>query len=69
MAVLLIGGGLVGSQIARILLEMGETVSILDYAHQPDALKENVELRQISTITGDILNPMSLINAPHDPGA
>ena len=69
MAVLLIGGGLVGSQIARILLEMGETVSILDYAHQPDALKENVDLDQISTITGDILNPMSLINALKDTGA
>jgi nucleoside-diphosphate-sugar epimerase len=69
MAVLLIGGGLVGSQIANILLEQGEDVSILDYAHQPEALRENVDTTRIDTIQGDVLNPMSIMGALRNTGA
>ena len=45
MPVLLIGGGLVGSQIANILVNDGEDVTVLDYAPQPDCLAENVDIR------------------------
>ena len=38
MATLIIGAGLVGSQIARILVEDGQQPVLMDPAAQPDAL-------------------------------
>ena len=40
MAVLIIGGGLVGSQIARLLVAAGERPVIMDRAAQPQALAD-----------------------------
>lgn len=61
MAILLIGSGLVGSQIARILVEEGEHPVILELAPQPDAVADIVDLKQIEIVQGDILNPLDLV--------
>ena len=63
MSVLLIGGGLVGSQIADILVNDGEDITVLDYAPQPESLAENVDISRLRLIQGDILNPFSIVNA------
>ena len=61
MAILIIGGGLVGSQIARILTEEGERPVILDLAPQPEALADIVDVGRITVVQGDILNPLDLV--------
>jgi nucleoside-diphosphate-sugar epimerase len=61
MAILLIGSGLVGSQIARILVEAGERPVVLDLAPQPEALGDFVDPKRIELVRGDILNPLDLI--------
>ncbi len=63
MAVLIIGGGLVGSQIARLLVEAGEQPVIMDRAAQPQALADIVELARVRLIEGDVLRPPTLKEA------
>lgn len=60
MTVLLIGAGLVGSQIARILVERGERPVLMDRAPQPQALGRIVELSKVTLVEGDVLQPLSL---------
>ena len=50
MPVLLIGGGLVGSQVANILVGDGEDVTVLDYAPQPESLAENVDVNRLRLV-------------------
>lgn len=61
MAVLIIGAGLVGSQMARILVEQGERPVILDVAPQRDALADIVDLERVTLRQGDILQPLDLV--------
>jgi nucleoside-diphosphate-sugar epimerase len=61
MAILLIGSGLVGSQIARILVEQGERPVVLELAPQPDAITDIVDPKRIEIVQGDILNPLDLV--------
>lgn len=63
MAVLIIGGGLVGSQIARLLVEAGEQPVILDRAAQAAALADIVELARVRIVAGDVLRPPTLTEA------
>lgn len=63
MPVLLIGGGLVGSQVANILVSDGEDVTVLDYAPQPEALAENVDVNRLRLVRGDVLSPLSIVDA------
>jgi nucleoside-diphosphate-sugar epimerase len=63
MAVLIVGGGLVGSQIARILAEQGERPVVMDRSPQPEALGDIVELGRIELVSGDVLNPLALSQA------
>ncbi len=63
MAVLIIGGGLVGSQIARLLVAAGERPVIMDRAAQPQALADIVELAQVRIVEGDVLRPATLEDA------
>lgn len=63
MAVLIIGGGLVGSQIARVLVEAGEQPVILDRAAQREALADIVELARVRIVEGDVLRPPTLAAA------
>jgi nucleoside-diphosphate-sugar epimerase len=60
MAVLVIGAGLVGSQIARILVEKGERPVLMDRAPQPRALGQIVDLAKVTLVEGDVLQPLSL---------
>ncbi len=60
MTVLVIGAGLVGSQIARILVEQGERPVLMDRAPQPKALGEIVDLSKVKIVEGDVLQPFSL---------
>jgi nucleoside-diphosphate-sugar epimerase len=60
MAILIIGAGLVGSQIARILVEQGEKPVLMDRAHQPEALGEIVDLARVTQVGGDVLQPLEL---------
>lgn len=46
MAVLVIGSGLVGSQIARLLVEAGERPTVRDLTPQPEAIRDYVALDQ-----------------------
>lgn len=68
MAVLIIGGGLVGSQIARLLIEAGERLVIMDRAPQPAALADIVDLARVRVIEGDVLRPLSLTQAIREHG-
>ncbi|MDP3768557.1 MAG: NAD(P)-dependent oxidoreductase [Dehalococcoidia bacterium] len=61
MAVLIIGSGLVGSQIARILVDEGERPVILDVASQPEALADIVDVERLTMRRGDILNPLDVV--------
>lgn len=61
MAVLITGGGLIGSQVARILVEQGERPTILDLAPQPRALADIVDLERVTVVRGDLLNPLELV--------
>lgn len=68
MTTLIIGAGLIGSQIARILAERGEKPVLMDYAAQPQALGEIVDLARVTLIEGDILKPFALMKTIADHG-
>jgi nucleoside-diphosphate-sugar epimerase len=60
VAVLIIGAGLVGSQIARILVAQGERPVLMDVAAQRNALGEIVDLARVTLVEGNILRPLRL---------
>lgn len=60
MPVLIIGGGLVGSQIARLEIERGEHPVIMDVAPQMEAMGDIVDLKAVKVVRGDVLNPLDL---------
>ena len=60
MTTLIIGAGLIGSQIARLLVAQGETPILLDRAPQPHALGEIVDLSKVKLERGDVMKPLSL---------
>lgn len=63
MATLIIGAGLVGSQIACILVERGERPVLLDRAPQAKALGEIVDLSRVELVEGDLMGPFTLSRA------
>jgi nucleoside-diphosphate-sugar epimerase len=63
MSVLITGGGLVGSQIARLEQEAGRTPVIFDVAPRPDALADVVDLDRCVVVRGDVCSPLDLIAA------
>lgn len=63
MATLVIGAGLIGSQVARLLVEDGERPVLLDHAPQPSAIAQIVDLAKVTMIPGNVLEPLSIINA------
>ena len=66
MAMLIIGAGLVGSQMARILVDHGERPVLLDVAPQRDALADIVDLERVTLRQGDILQPLDLVRVIRD---
>jgi nucleoside-diphosphate-sugar epimerase len=63
MAVLIIGAGLVGSQLARVLAEQGERPILMDRAFQPKALAQIVDLTKVTLVEGDVLHAAALAAA------
>jgi nucleoside-diphosphate-sugar epimerase len=63
MTTLVIGAGLVGSQVARILAEKGQRPVVMDRAPQNEALGNIVPLDRIELVQGDVLKPFSLVQA------
>src|ERR1700675_253057 len=55
MTTLVIGSGLIGSQVARILVERGEKPVLMDYAAQRQAIGQIVELAKVTLVVGDVL--------------
>jgi nucleoside-diphosphate-sugar epimerase len=66
MTTLIIGAGLVGSQIARILVEQGERPVLMDRSPQPQALGRIVDLSRVTLLEGDVLKPLTLAAALKD---
>src|ERR1051325_3665917 len=63
MTTLVIGSGLVGSQVARLLVERGEKPVLMDVAAQTKSIDEIVELGKGTLIQGDVLRPLSIVDA------
>jgi nucleoside-diphosphate-sugar epimerase len=63
MTTLIIGAGLVGSQVARILVERGESPVLMDNAAQPHAIGQIVPVDKVTLIPGDVLRPLSIVEA------
>lgn len=68
MTVLVIGAGLVGSQVIRILAQDGEKPVVMDHAPQPGAIAQIVTADKFTLIEGDILRPLSIVKAINDHG-
>jgi nucleoside-diphosphate-sugar epimerase len=62
MTTLVIGAGLIGSQVARILVERGERPVLMDVAAQTNAIGQIVDLGKVTLAQGDILRPLSIID-------
>jgi nucleoside-diphosphate-sugar epimerase len=63
MTTLVIGAGLIGSQVARILIERGEKPVLMDVAAQTKSISEIVDLDKVTLMQGDVLRPLSIIDA------
>jgi nucleoside-diphosphate-sugar epimerase len=63
MTILVIGAGLIGSQVARILVERGETPVLMDVSAQREAIAQIVDLNKVTLISGDVLRPLSIFDA------
>ena len=63
MTALVNGAGLIGSQVARILVERGEKPVLMDFAAQPQAISQIVDLAQGELVAGDVLRPLSIVDA------
>lgn len=60
MAVLVTGVGVVGSQVARVLVERGERPVLMDIAPQEEALAEIVDLDKVILQRCNVLQPFAL---------
>jgi nucleoside-diphosphate-sugar epimerase len=63
MTTLVIGAGLIGSQVARILVERGEMPVLMDVTAQPEAIGQIVDLVKVTLVQGDVLRPLSIVDA------
>lgn len=63
MAVLVTGGGLLGSLIAAKLIEQGETPIIYDSAPPMEHLKTVLDLNKVKIVRADILDMPDLVDA------
>jgi nucleoside-diphosphate-sugar epimerase len=63
MTTLVIGAGLIGSQVARILVERGEKPVLMDVAAQREAIAQIVDLDKVTLIQGDVLRPLSIVDS------
>ena len=66
MRTAVLGGGLVGSQVLRQLVEEGEQPVLFDVAPQLGALGEIVDLERVTVVRGDVLDMTALVEAIRD---
>jgi nucleoside-diphosphate-sugar epimerase len=66
MTTLVIGAGLVGAQVARLLVEDGERPVLLDHSAQPQAVGQIVDPSKVVMMEGDVLRPLSIMKAIGD---
>ena len=57
MTILIVGAGLVGSQVARLEIERGERPVVMDVFPRNDGLSDIFDISKAKIIQGDILNP------------
>jgi nucleoside-diphosphate-sugar epimerase len=62
MTTLVIGAGLIGSQVARILVERGEKPVLMDVAAQAPAIGQIIDVSKVTLTPGDILRPLSVVD-------
>ncbi|MGH2639301.1 MAG: NAD-dependent epimerase/dehydratase family protein [Rhabdochlamydiaceae bacterium] len=55
--VLIIGAGLIGSQIAKLEVERGDSVVIFEVNPRTDAMSDIFDVSKAKVIKGDVLNP------------
>ncbi|MDA4111892.1 MAG: NAD(P)-dependent oxidoreductase, partial [Thaumarchaeota archaeon] len=60
MSTLIIGAGLVGSQIAKNIVDNDGKAIVFDLHPQYDSIKQVVDLQNVEIITGDVMNLQSL---------
>ena len=65
MTTLVIGSGLIGSQVARILVERGEKPVLMDHAAQPQAIGQIVDLDKVTLVGGDAAPAVDRRRAAH----
>jgi nucleoside-diphosphate-sugar epimerase len=63
VTVLITGGGLVGSQLARLEVEAGRCPVIFDSAPRVDALADIVDVERCVVVRGDVTRPFDLVAA------
>ena len=63
MSVLVIGASLIGSQVARLLVETGQRPVLFDVTHQEPALSDILDLGRVTLARGSILRPLDLVEA------
>ncbi len=63
MTVLITGGGLIGSQLARLEVEAGRRPVIFDVAPSVDALAEIVDIERCVVVQGDVTRALELVSA------
>jgi len=68
MGILVLGAGLIGSQMARLEVERGEKVVIMDIAPQEEAIGAVVDLARVKVVRGDVLNPFDLARVLREEG-
>ena len=56
MSVLIIGSGLIGTQIAKIEVDLGERPIVMELSPQLEAIGRLVDLDKIEVRTGDVLD-------------
>jgi nucleoside-diphosphate-sugar epimerase len=65
---LVIGAGLVGSQIGRVLQERDERVVFMDPAPQPDSVAQILDISRAPIVPGSVLRPLELTRVIREHG-
>jgi len=62
MKVLITGAGMIGSQVAKLIVESGETPILFDISPNLSSLQRVISLDKVKVVKGDILNLPELIS-------
>ncbi len=65
MSVLIIGASLIGSQVARVLVEDNLRPVLFDVDFQQSALNDIIDLDQVDLVRGSVLRRQDLTEAIH----